>query len=350
MAGTSFILTDNRNERAIGIWLLIMAFMVFLMVVVGGATRLTESGLSMVHWQPLSGVVPPLSEADWQAEFAAYQAFPQYQTVNRGMSLPEFKTIFWWEYGHRLLGRLIGLAFALPLLFFLARGRVRRQLKMTLFFLLALGGSQGLLGWYMVQSGLIDQPAVSQYRLAAHLLLALAIFAALLWVALGLLRPGRGQDDPRVRRLTLAIFGLVFLQSFLGALVAGLDAGRAYNTWPAMDGGFMPELMFDLSPWWLNFFENIAAVQFDHRLAAYLLVGLSAYLLYVALKSKAPRDLRRGAGLLLGLLMAQMTLGIAALLNFVPVGLGTAHQAGGVLVLGLSLYLVFETKAPAASS
>ena len=344
MAGASFIMTHNRDDRAIGIWLMVVALMVFLMIVVGGATRLTESGLSMVNWQPISGTLPPLSEADWHEEFAAYQAYPQYQTVNRGMNLEEFKTIFWWEYIHRLLGRLVGLAFALPLLFFIARGRVRPDLKMTLFFLLALGGSQGLLGWYMVQSGLVDVPAVSHYRLAAHLGLALVILASLFWVALGLLRPGRGQGDPNFRRTAGWILGLVSVQSLMGALVAGLDAGRAYNTWPLMDGGLMPDNMFELSPWWINLFENIATVQFDHRMMAYILVALAVHLWIAARRRPLPSSLKTGSAVLLILLLVQAGLGIATLLATVPVGLGTLHQAGGVLVLATSVFLVFEAQ------
>ena len=344
MAGASFILTHDRDDRAIGIWLLVVALMVFLMIVVGGATRLTESGLSMVNWQPVSGVLPPLSEADWRAEFEAYQAFPQYQTVNRGMDIEAFKSIFWWEYVHRLLGRLVGIAFALPLLFFIARRRVRRDLKMTLFFLLALGGSQGLLGWYMVQSGLVELPAVSHYRLAAHLGLALVIFASLLWVALGLLRPGQGLDDGKVRRTASWILGLVGMQSLLGALVAGLDAGRAYNSWPLMDGGLVPDRLFELSPWWINFFENIATVQFDHRMMAYLLLGLAIYLWVLVRRRSAPADLKTGVSVLLILMLVQLSLGIATLLAMVPVGLGTLHQAGGVLVLATSLFVVFESR------
>ncbi len=344
MAGASFILTHNRHDRAIGIWLLVVALLVFVMIVVGGATRLTESGLSMVNWQPLSGTLPPLSETDWQEEFSAYKAYPQYLTVNRGMTLDEFKTIFWWEYMHRLLGRLVGLAFALPLLFFIARGRVRRELKMTLFFLLALGGSQGLLGWYMVQSGLVDVPAVSHYRLAAHLGLALIIFASLLWVSLGLLRPGQGQEDRRFRRTAGWMLGLVGAQSLMGALVAGLDAGRAYNTWPLIDGGLVPERMFELSPWWINFFENIATVQFDHRMMAYVLLGLAVYLWVLARRRPVPPSLRTGTGVFLVLMLVQASLGIATLLAMVPVGLGTLHQAGGVMVLATSVFLVFEAQ------
>jgi cytochrome c oxidase assembly protein subunit 15 len=345
MAGASFILTHNRDDRAIGIWLLVVAAMVFLMIVVGGATRLTESGLSMVNWQPISGTLPPFSQADWQAEFEAYKVYPQYQTVNRGMNLEDFKTIFWWEYVHRLLGRLVGLAFALPLLYFIARARVRRDLKMTLFFLLALGGSQGLLGWYMVQSGLVELPAVSHYRLAAHLGLALIIFASLLWVAFGLLRPGQGQEDRHFRRTAGWILGLVGVQSLMGALVAGLDAGRAYNSWPLMDGALVPDRMFELSPWWINFFENVAAVQFDHRMMAYILLGLATYLWVLARRRPEPASLTTATGVLLVLLLVQAGLGIATLLAMVPVGLGTLHQAGGVLVLATSVFLVFESQA-----
>ena len=231
---------DRADPRLVGWWLVVMAGLVWLMVVVGGATRLTESGLSMVDWQPIRGVVPPLTEAQWLEEFEAYRQYPEYKLINRGMSLAAFKTIFWWEYAHRLLGRLIGLAFALPLAVFWLRGIIPPGYKPRLVGLLLLGGAQGLLGWFMVKSGLVDEPEVSHYRLTAHLTLAFAIFAALMWTALSLLRPRAGPSDPLLRRLAGVFVGLVFLQVILGGLVAGLKAGYAFNSWPLMDGRLIP--------------------------------------------------------------------------------------------------------------
>ena len=332
--------TRNPDSRAIGIWLLVMAFLVFAMIVVGGATRLTESGLSMVDWKPVRGVIPPLNEAEWAEEFAAYQQYPEYKLVNRGMSLDAFKSIFWWEFSHRMLGRLIGLAFALPLLFFIAKRMVRVELKMTLFALFALGAAQGLLGWYMVQSGLVDEPSVSQYRLAAHLGLALILMAALLWVALGLLRPADGVVGAwhPMWNISLLFTALIFLQCLLGALVAGLDAGIVYNTWPLMAGSFIPPGLLEFSPWYLNFTESPLTVQFDHRMVAY---GIFVLGLYVFLKARAGSDdgIRRAAHAVFGLIILQVILGIMTLIMAVPIGLGTLHQAGGALVLAATIFL-----------
>ena len=343
MAEQSFIQTGDRNDRAIGLWLLGVAFLVFLMIVVGGATRLTESGLSMTDWQPISGILPPMGPDEWQTEFEAYQAYPEFRLKNPTMTLEEFKGIFYWEYGHRILGRLIGFAFALPLLFFIARRWVRTDLKLTLFSLLVLGGSQGLLGWYMVQSGLIYEPDVSHYRLAAHLGLALFILGALMWVGLGLLRPepmtDPGADHGKFRGLVMGFTALVFLQAILGAFVAGLDAGRIYNSWPLMDGRFAPEGLFYLVPWWLNFFENLATVQFDHRLLAYGLLIFAGGLMVAARRYHLPRTVRRHTHVLMAVLMLQVLLGILTLVYMVPVTLGTLHQAGGALLLVVAVGL-----------
>lgn len=346
-----FIETEDRNDRAIATWLLAVAFLVFAMIIVGGATRLTESGLSMVHWNPISGVLPPMSEAEWAEEFAHYQEYPEYQKVNAGMSVDEFKSIFYWEYGHRLLGRFIGLAFALPLLFFLAKRMVRTELKMRLFALLALGGGQGLMGWYMVKSGLVDRPDVSHYRLAAHLMLALLIISALGWVALQLLRPtARHSDQSLLRRLAIAMTLLVSLQLFWGVLVAGLNAGFDYNTWPLMAGALVPSGLLEMSPWWTNFFESILTVQFIHRLGAYLVFALATGFLVTAYRQSAPWDIRCAAWLLLGVVMAQVAIGIWTLLAVVPVALGTLHQAVGVMVLSVSVWLLYELRAPPAET
>jgi cytochrome c oxidase assembly protein subunit 15 len=251
------------------------------MVLVGGATRLTESGLSITEWQPVTGALPPLSEGQWQAEFQKYQAIPQYRELNRGMSLAEFKTIFWWEWAHRFLGRLIGAAFLLPFLWFRWRGWIASELRPRLWFISALGALQGAVGWWMVASGLADRVEVSQYRLATHLVLACAIYVALVWTAqrLGegpsIFPPApaawQGRGAARLRVSAAGLLGLVLVQIYLGALVAGLRAGYVYNTWPLIDGAFVPEAsrLFVGTPLWRNFFENTLTVQFDHRVLAY---------------------------------------------------------------------------------
>lgn len=324
-------------DRAIRIWLAGVALLVFVMVIVGGATRLTDSGLSITEWQPIVGFVPPLSDADWQEAFAKYQQIPEYQQINKGMSLDQFKIIFWWEWAHRFLGRIIGLAFLLPFLFFLVRGWVRRDLMPRLIGLFVLGGLQGVLGWYMVMSGLADRVDVSQYRLAAHLALAAVIFAAILWVALDI-----GAHQPRVpvpRRFLLSasgLLGLIFLQIILGAFVAGLDAGLSHNTWPLMDGKFVPDGLGAMSPWYLNLFENVLTVQFNHRMAAYA-TGIWA-LAHAAVMLRWDAGQARSALWLAGAVLAQIGIGVWTLLAQVPIWLGLMHQAGAFIVLALAVH------------
>jgi len=330
--------TQDKNRRAVGYWLLFMTLMVFLMVIVGGATRLTESGLSMVEWRPVTGTLPPLSTEAWQEEFGKYQQSPEYKLRNQGMSLEEFKGIFYWEWGHRLLGRLIGLFFALPLLWFWVKGRIPEGYKPTLLVLLLLGGSQGLLGWYMVMSGLVDEPAVSHYRLAAHLSLALLIMGALLWTALSLLNPTPEKSSPRLKMLTHTAMLVLVLQIIMGAFVAGLKAGLIYNQWPLMGEGFVPEGLFSLEPVWRNFVENAVTVQFDHRIGAYI---LSIITLLVFWQARTASSVLKSASLYLLLAVAlQMLLGIITLLFEVPVLWGTAHQGGGAVVLASLVYLM----------
>ena len=340
---TQFILTENSNRRVIAWWLLVVAVLVLGMIMLGGATRLTQSGLSIVEWKPISGTLPPLNLEEWMAEFNAYRQYPEYQLVNKGMSLAEFKSIFWWEYFHRLLGRVIGLAFAVPLLFFMAKRMVPEDYKMKLFGLLALGGAQGGMGWYMVMSGLVNEPDVSQYRLAAHLGLALVILCYSLWLALGLLRPNvdgnRGWG-----RLPVIIFAVTFIQMMLGALVAGLDAGFAYNSWPDMDGAFLPSEAFHIEPWWHNLTENTAMVQFLHRMTAYAVLGLVIYAFIKGRRMNVSADVKRSLLLMKIFTGTQVVLGIATLLMVVPVTLGVLHQGFAVLVLASTLYFMFETK------
>jgi cytochrome c oxidase assembly protein subunit 15 len=322
------------DARAVAVWLFAVAGLVALMVVIGGLTRLTESGLSMVEWKPVTGWLPPLSEAAWMAEFEKYKQFPEYQKVNVGMTLEGFQGIYWLEYIHRLLGRLIGVAFAIPMLVFWVSGRIPTGMKPHLLLMFLLGGSQGALGWFMVASGLVDHPDVSHYRLTAHLGLAFLIFSYLLWGALSLLRHGR-MVSARGGGLAAVFACLVFLQVLSGGLVAGLNAGLAHNTWPLMDGAFIPDGLLIANPWWINFFENAMTVQFQHRMLAYCVFVLALATAF-SLRGRAPTGLRHG---LLTAVFVQLGLGIATLLNHVPVSLGTLHQAGAVVVLALAIAL-----------
>lgn len=329
------MIAEPTRLRALRLWLLAVAALVFAVVLVGGATRLTESGLSITEWKPVTGTLPPLSESAWEAEFAKYKAIPQYQQVNRGMSLAEFKTIFWWEWAHRLLGRLIGAAFLLPFLWFLWRGWVPAGFRLRLWGLFALGGLQGAAGWWMVASGLSERVSVSQYRLGFHLTLACVIYAALIWTALALDPRPRPAAPARLRRGAAALLVAVILQIYVGALVAGLDAGLVYNTWPLIDGALVPSFvrLAFIDPAWRNLFENALTVQFLHRMLAYALwVGALAHAF------DALRALRRGplvatALLLAGLVTLQAAVGIATLLAQAPIGLALLHQGMAVLVL-----------------
>ena len=322
----------------IRIWLCGVAALVFLMVSVGGATRLTGSGLSITEWQPIMGALPPLSEADWQEAFAKYRQIPQYEHVNRGMSLGTFKFIFWWEWAHRLLGRLVGAAFLLPFLYFLATGRITRPLAVRLAGIFVLGGLQGAVGWYMVRSGLAVRIDVSQYRLALHLGLALLIFGALLWVALSLDAVKTEAAWSTQAVVGAAIVALVFLQSLLGALVAGLKAGAGYNTWPRMDGRLIPDGLGVMQPWYLNPFENALAVQFNHRGVAYALLVVVAWHAWHVRRSAIDARVAHSALLLLAAVLAQAALGIWTLLTQVPLPLGLAHQVGAATVFGLAVW------------
>jgi cytochrome c oxidase assembly protein subunit 15 len=323
--------------RAVAVWLLACALAVALMVVVGGVTRLTHSGLSIVEWQPIVGTIPPLSDADWQATFEKYRQTPEYKLVNKGMSLAEFKGIFWWEYFHRLLGRTIGLVFLVPLAWFWLRGRIDTRLGWKLAGVFVLGGLQGAMGWYMVASGLVDEPRVSHLRLTAHLGLAFLILGAMLWVAFDLLYPRREGRDRGLARFAGVVAALVFLQVLLGGLVAGIRAGKAYNTFPLMNGHLVPPETFMLEPWWLNFFNNMATVQLDHRLIAWLLVLLVPWLWWRVRSAGVPARARVAAHLLLATLFAQFALGVWTLLEAVPVALGAAHQGVATLVFAAAL-------------
>jgi cytochrome c oxidase assembly protein subunit 15 len=330
---------SDHSSRAVRLWLWTVAALIFAMVVVGGATRLTQSGLSIVEWRPVTGTLPPLTQAQWQAEFEKYQTIPQYQVVNRGMSLDEFKTIYWWEWAHRLLGRLIGAAFLLPFLWFLWRGAIKRELRTPLGFIFLLGAVQGGVGWWMVYSGLSENIHVSHYRLAFHLTLACVIFVAILWVAERLVARPPLDMPARIRISAVALMVLLLLQIYLGGLVAGLHAGLVYNTWPLIDGGLIPrssDLFFN-APLWRNFFENVLTVQFDHRMLAYALTLFAV--LHAADIWRTDRNSPALAGaLLLALAMLlQAALGIVTLIFHVPLPLALAHQAMALVVLTISV-------------
>jgi len=332
----------SRNEKAIGWWLLFMAFTVFAMVVVGGATRLTESGLSMVNWNPVTGVLPPLTEEAWQAEFSDYKTSPEYRLKNAGMSLEDFKGIFYWEWGHRLLGRLIGLFFFLPMVWFWLKGQIPEGYKGRLVGLFVLGGSQGVLGWYMVMSGLVDEPAVSHYRLTAHLMLALFIFAALMWTALSLLRPRMLAVTGKENALLRVTLLVLVLQLVMGALVAGLKAGHIFNSWPLMGDAFVPAGLMDMEPWWRNLLDNAVTVQFDHRFGAYILTALVIAIFWRF--RGAERQIIGATHILGAAVLLQMFVGVIMLLKSVPVSWGAGHQAGGVIVLAALLNLMHLTR------
>jgi heme a synthase len=328
-------LTSDSHARAIRLWLYAVAALVLAMVLVGGATRLTESGLSITEWKPVMGVLPPLSEGAWQAAFEKYQAIPQYREMNRGMSLDAFKTIYWWEWTHRALGRVIGAAYLLPFLFFLWRGWIAPSLRPLLWFIFGLGALQGAVGWWMVASGLAERVEVSQYRLATHLLLACLIYVALIWTARRMSERAAAPVPTRIRAGAFGLLVLVLLQIYLGALVAGLRAGYAYNTWPLIDGALVPDAarLFFETPLWRNFFENILTVQFDHRMLAYVIFAVALLHAIDGARTVKEGPARIGAFVLFAGALLQVALGIATLMLVVPLPLALAHQALAMLVL-----------------
>jgi len=331
---------DEPQRRRIGRWLAVWAGMVLLTVVIGGVTRLTESGLSITEWRPVSGVMPPLSAEAWSEAFTEYQRIPEYQQLNRGMTLPEFKRIFLWEYIHRLWARLVGVVLAVPLFWLLARRRLTRPLARRLLLILALTGAQAVLGWLMVQSGLTERTDVSQYRLAAHLGLALVIYMLTVWTAADLLAPSRpGDGHGRLGRAAAWLTALVFFTAIAGAFVAGLDAGRVYNTFPLMGDRLVPRGYTQLTPWWRNLFENAAAVQFNHRVLGLAVLAGVLGVWWRARRMIAARG-RRMLHLLAALAALQVTLGVGTLLLVVPVWLAALHQTGAVLLLTASLLLL----------
>ena len=328
---------DRARDRAlVRRWLYSVLAVLLVLVLVGGATRLTDSGLSITEWKPIHGTIPPLNATQWEEEFAKYREIPEYQYVNKGMSLAEFKVIYWWEWGHRFLARAVGLLFALPLAWFWFTGRLERVLKPRLLALLALGGSQGAVGWWMVASGLTERTDVSQYRLAVHLTLASVIIGAIVWVARGL-RPATAER--RLGATLPALFaGSVLFQIYLGALVAGMDAGLAYNTWPMMDGAIVPSGLLAADPWWLNAFENAKTVQFLHRSFAYGVLALAVLLAVRTLREAPGTNASKRAVGLLGLTLVQATVGIVTLIMQVPVGWALLHQGTAIVLLGSAVW------------
>ena len=333
------------RDRSIAAWLFACCLLIFAMVVLGGVTRLTRSGLSIVEWDPIMGAVPPLSQTQWEQTFDKYKLTPEYRQVNHGMSLPEFKGIFYVEWAHRLLGRLIGVVFLVPFLYFLVRRRITRALVPKLVAMLVLGGLQGALGWYMVKSGLVDIPRVSPYRLTAHLALAVIIYAYIFWTALGLLRARQPLPPPAgLRRFGAAVTALIFVMILSGGFVAGTRAGFVFNSFPLMNGHFFPEGMYALQPLWVNLFENIATVQFNHRALAYLMGIVIPAFWWNAMQYALPAGTRRAVHLLLGWLALQVALGIMTLLYIVPVPLAAAHQAGALVLFSLALYVLHSLR------
>jgi cytochrome c oxidase assembly protein subunit 15 len=329
---------QGQHDRQIAYWLFFCAAVIFGMILLGGITRLTSSGLSMVDWKPIMGVIPPMTQADWQEMFLKYQQFPEYQKINVGMSLEDFKPIFMYEYLHRVLGRLIGVIFIVPFLFFYFSRRIKTGLTPKLVIMLVGGGCQGLLGWYMVKSGLVDNPHVSQYRLTAHLGAAVLIYGFILWTAFGLVLTARAQPV-ELQRFSIGLSALIYLMILSGGLVAGTHAGNAYSTWPLMGDSFVPAGLYAMTPAWLSAFEDITTIQFNHRMFAYLIVALVVAFAIRAFRFGIVGRLKVGIFCLIGLLGMQVTLGISTLIFYVPIPVAAAHQVGAVALLTASLFI-----------
>jgi cytochrome c oxidase assembly protein subunit 15 len=340
IADTSHPLAERdrllRNRRLVRIWLYAVLVVMFALFLVGGATRLTNSGLSITEWKPIHGVIPPLDQAEWQEEFDKYRQIPEYQQINEGMSLDEFKVIFWWEWTHRILARGVGFLFAVPLVLLWATRRIETGLMPRLVGILALGGLQGAIGWWMVASGLSERTDVSQYRLATHLTVAALIFTATMVVVRGLAPHSQAPSVPQTRRFAGVLVALVLVQIYLGGLVAGLDAGLSYNTWPLMDGSLVPGDLFVIQPAWHNFFENPKTVQFVHRLGAYVVLAAALWHMIAARRAEPGTTHARRALVLFHLVLLQVAIGIATLLLQVPLDVALTHQAVALVVLGFA--------------
>jgi len=330
----------QASRKAVGVWLLAIAVIILAMVTIGGLTRITGSGLSITEWDPIMGAIPPLTGAQWADAFAKYQKIPQYILENRGMSLEAFKGIFWWEWTHRFLGRFLGVAFFLPFLWFAWKGAIRKSDWPRMLLLFVLGGLQGFIGWWMVQSGLETRVSVSQYRLAIHLGAALLLLIAILWIALEYLRDLKTPPRPAGRQITFVV--LVYLQMLLGALVAGLHAGLIYNTWPDMDGRVFPEAPFFSKPWWINFFENPGLAQFDHRIGAYIVAGFAAWIFAGGMQFGGL--VKKSAKLVAAITAFQIGLGIFTLLLQAPEELAALHQVTAAALLCAAVWHAYEMR------
>lgn len=339
---------ESHRARYVSYWLFAVCFMIFVMVVIGGVTRLTESGLSITEWKPISGIVPPMNETQWAAQFEKYKQIPEYSAINSKMTLDEYKTIFWWEYAHRLWGRLIGLAYVIPLILFWSYGYLNKDWKIPLVILLFLGANQGFLGWFMVQSGLDKNIDVSAYRLTLHLGMAFLIYSYMLWVALHLRSISKGHETPqiigKIRQGALALFALFILTFTYGGFVAGLNAGLMYNTFPLMDGQLVPPGLFAMKPWFINFFENATLVQFMHRLFAVTFVAVTLIYGIVTLRRGLPKRAKVALIHVMAMAVVQASLGIETLLRHVPITLAALHQAGAVLMLTCLVWYLFEIR------
>ncbi len=342
--------TLSSSNRPLILWLFSTCFLIWLMVMVGGATRLTHAGLSIVEWKPITGIIPPLNQAQWLEAFESYKKFPEYKLINQGMSLSSFQFIYFMEYIHRLLGRFMGLWFMAPLIFFWAQGRLSSPLKKRSLLALFLGLGQGILGWYMVKSGLVKDPAVSHYRLTAHLTLAIALYGLLFWTALEITRPPLKEllkpEPPLIRRLSLLSCIAISLTILYGGLVAGLKAGLIYNTFPLMEGQFLPDEWAFYHPLWLNFFENAALVQWIHRWLAISTIIFVLFTSWTIWNQSSQKHTRTMAFIFAAAALTQATLGILTLLFHVPISLGTLHQGTAVVVLSVGLYLCFLGTSP----
>jgi cytochrome c oxidase assembly protein subunit 15 len=330
----------QASRKAVGVWLLAIAVIILAMVIIGGLTRITGSGLSITEWDPIMGAIPPLTGAQWAEAFAKYQKIPQYILENRGMSLEAFKGIFWWEWTHRFLGRFLGVAFFVPFLWFAWKGAIRRSDWPRMLLLFVLGGLQGFIGWWMVQSGLETRVSVSQYRLAIHLGAALLLLIAILWIALEYLRDLKSPPRPAGRAISFVV--LVYLQMLLGALVAGLHAGLIYNTWPDMNGRVFPEAPFFSAPWWINFFENPGLAQFDHRIGAYIVAGFAVWVFAGGIQFGGLT--KKSAKLVAAITAFQMGLGISTLLLQAPEGLAALHQMTAAALLCAAVWHAYELR------
>jgi heme a synthase len=337
------------SNKIIVSWLAVVCATIFTMIVVGGITRLTGSGLSMVEWRPIMGTLPPLNAAEWQLAFEAYQQYPQYQLENHHMDLAAFKSIFYWEYGHRLLGRLIGLIYFVPFVLLWASGQIKKPLVPKLLLGLALGGLQGLMGWYMVKSGLVDMPRVSHFRLAAHLLLALSIFAYLFWLILHLIEIKRESFVANgIKPLIYGFAVCLGLQLTWGAFTAGSHAGIGYNTFPLMNDQWIAEAVFSMEPWWLSLFESTATIQFVHRWLGALVLILVAIIWIRSLIGDS-RQVRWAASMVFFATLVQFGLGVFTLIHIVPIGLASLHQAWACVLLLSAVYLVYVVRKPIES-